>query len=223
MPVISVAYSEETHAKLHAEYVKMSAAWLRLGRKASPPTFEQWLAERAIVAEGAGSELDPDNVQVFNAIEKLVTSLDRQGFGLAHLAKHNTSPQESSLELAKVLVRDLQLQPHYLKRMQDLFEHYLKSAKEIADAGQVGITNRGYGALNEAFRKLSERTSKAAEHLGEERALGRVEGAVAILVSVDIMDRRVAEEKTEAFKTEIHNASKSTWVEKVFGGAGKKE
>lgn len=120
-------------------------------------------------------------------------------------------------------IRVIQLQPHFLKRLQDLIEHYLKSAKDIADAGQVGITNRGYGALHEAFRKLSERTAKVTEHLGNERAIGRVEGAVAILVSLNIMDRRTAEEKTDAFKSEIRNAPKSTWVGKVFGGAGKKE
>jgi hypothetical protein len=223
MPVISLAYSDEDHARLQGDYMKMSAAWPKLGRKSSPPTFEQWLSARAMAVENTSSELDPDNVHVFNAIEKLITSLERQGFAFAHLAKHNMSQEESALELAQVMVRDLQLQPHYLKRMQDLFEHYLKSAKEVADAGQVGITNRGYGALNEAFRKLHERTAKATEHLSDERAIGRIEGAVAILVSLNVMDRRTAEEKTDVFRLEIRNAPKSNWVGKVFGGAGKKE
>ncbi len=221
MPVISVPYSDHEYAKLQDEYIKLTAAWPGIGQKASAPTFEQWIGQRALAAGMTASDPDQD-MQVFNGIEKLVTSLDRKGFGLAHLAKHGMSPEESALELAKAMAADLKLQPQYLKRLQELFEHYLKNAKDIADAGQVGITNLAYGALNEAQRKLAERTAKAAGHLGEERAIGRVEGGVAILVSLSILDRNSAEEKAEAFKLQIRNAPKSTWVEKVFGGSGKK-
>ena len=222
MPVISVAYSDEDHAKLQGEYMKMCAAWSKAGRKLTPPTFEQWLAARALMSDAAG-ELDRESVLVFNALEKLVTSLDPLGFGLAHMAKRGASPEESAQELAQVMVRDLNLPSQYLKRMQDLFLHYLKGAKEIADCAHIGITNRAYGALFEAYRKLAERTGKAVEHLGDERAIGRVEGAIAILVSLNVMDRGTAEEKTDAFKVEVGNAPKPTWVGKVFGGAGKKE
>ncbi len=223
MPVITVAYTEEDHVKLQGEYMKMSALWTKSGRKSSPPTFEQWLSARALQDDTAGRELDPDNVRLFNAIEKLITSFDSHGFALAHLAKHGATPEESALELAQIIVRDLNLQPQYLKRMQDLFMHYLKGAKEVADGAHIGITNRAYGALNEAYRKLAERTAKAVDHLGDDRAIGRVEGAIAILVGLNVMDRNVAEEKTDAFKIEVRNAPKPTWVGKVFGGTGKKE
>lgn len=222
MPVVNVAYRDEDHAKLQGEYMKMCAAWSKAGRKLSPPTFEQWLGTRSLMPDAAG-DLNPEDVLVFNALEKLITSLDPIGFALAHLAKHGASPEESALELAKVMVRDLNLQSQYLKRMQDLFLHYMKGAKEVADGAHIGITNRAYGALIEAYRKLEERTGKAVERLGDERAIGRVEGAIAILVSLNVMDRNLAEEKTDAFKVEVGNAPKPTWVGKVFGGAGKKE
>jgi hypothetical protein len=224
MPVIEIVYSEDDNAKLKDEYQKIRVTWQRLGRKSLPPTFEQWVGARAVAGDGTSmSGVELDDMRVFNAIEKLVTSLDPHDFGLAHLARLQSAPEKSALDLAQVIVTDLNLPPQYLKRIQDLFEHYLKSAKELADAGNVGLTNRTYGALNEAYRKLLDRTAKAAGHLGPERAIGRAEGAIAILVSLDILDRSAAEKKTRAFKLQLRNAQKPTWVGKVFGGPSAKD
>ena len=224
MPVIEIVYSEDDNVKLKDEYQKMRALWQRLGRKSLPPTFEQWVGARAVAGDGSSmSEVEMDDIRVFNAIEKLVTSLDAHDVALAHLARQDSAPEKSALALAQVIVTDLGLPPQYLKRIQELFEHYLKSAKEVADAAHVGVTNHAYGALHEAYRKLLDRTTKAVEHLGSERAVGRAEGAIAILVSLDIVDRAAAEKKTRSFRLQLRNAQKPTWVGKVFGGPNAKD
>jgi hypothetical protein len=97
----------------------------------------------------------------------------------------------------------------------------VKDPKEIADLAQIGVTNRTYGALNEAFRHLFERTTQSVPNLGSDRAIGRVEGAASILVSVDVMSRQIAMEKTKSFKQDARGVSKSTWVNKIFGGSQK--
>lgn len=223
MPVFTVVCSDEEYAKLQDDYEKMSAAWPRSGRKAPPPSFEQWLGTRAAGSDKAPiSEAELDHVRVFHAIEKLVTSLGSHDFGLAHMAKSSVSPTKSSFELASLLVADLNLPETYLHRIQSLFEHYLKSAREVADTAQVGVTNRTYGALWEAYRTLADRSGKNAEQLGEDRAIGRVEGSIAMLVTLNILDRHAAEQRSDAFKLQVRTA-KSSWVGKVFGGTGKKE
>jgi hypothetical protein len=55
---------------------------------------------------------------------------------------------------------------------------------------------------------LADRTDKSTERIGEERAIGRVEGAIAILVNMHVMDRHAAKEKTEAFKAQARNPKK---------------
>jgi hypothetical protein len=223
MPAVSIVLSEEEFATLQEEYQKMAITWLRLGHKQLPPTFEQWLAQRATTNGGEPMpDVELDDIRVFNAIEKLVTNSHQSGFALAHISKHGTSAQ-AALDLAQKIVTDIKLQPQYLKRMQDLFEHYLKSAKEIADSGHIGVTNRAYGALHEAHRQLVERTEKAVNHLGDERAIGRVEGATAILASLDVIDRSSAKKKTDAFKSQVRSVERPTWIGKVFGGTANKE
>ena len=115
------------------------------------------------------------------------------------------------------MVEDFALQPHYAKRLYELFAHYLKSAREIADAAQVGITNRAYGALTETHRKLTERTGGAIARLGAEKAIGRVEGATAMLVGLEVMDRATAKKRTSAFTAQARAVRKSGWVGKMFG------
>lgn len=224
MPVIDIVLSEEDHQKLQDAYRDMSAVWPRLGHQSLPPTFEQWLGTRVTAGENAPpSNAELDDMRVFHAIEKLITSLHQNGFGLAHVARNGVAPTACAADLAQLLVTDFRLQPQYQKRMQELFEHYLKSAKEIADIAQVGITNRAYGALSEAYRQLNERTGKALDHLGGERAIGRVEGAAALLVNLDVMERTAAKKETDAFKQQVRNAQKTTWVGKVFGGSDNKK
>lgn len=224
MSVIDVVLSEESHKKLRGEYESMAATWSRLGKQSLPPTFEQWVGLRAAEDEsGSMSHAELDDMRVFQAIERLITSLHQQGFGLAHIARNGDTSQQSAANLAHLMVSDFKLQPQYRKRLQDLFEHYMKGPKEIADMAQVGLTNRAYGALSEAYRSLSDRTAKSADRLGTDRAIGRIEGAAAILVSLDVMNRDVAKKKTDAFKREMRSKPRPGWVGKVFGGAEEKE
>lgn len=218
MPVINVVVSEVDHHYLEQEHADLVNAWARLGHQSQPPTFAKWLGSRlkpsALVPQEDAVFSD---VRLFNGIEKLITSLPQHGFHLAHTATGSADPTASSSALARAIVNDFQLQPQYAKRLQELFVHYLKSAREIADTAQVGITNRAYGALTEAHRQLTERTTDSIAKLGAEQAIGRIEGATAILVSVDVMDRSSAKKRTSAFKVQARAIKKAGWVRKIFG------
>ena len=205
MPIVNIALKDDDYNKLQDEYKKAAIAWPEAQIAASFPTFEQWLGARAIAdgtPQASGQAIGLDDVRVFNGIEKLIIALRPHGFGLAHIGKHNSSMADSARELAETIVRDLHLSQQQTKRIQELVE------KEIADLAHVGVTNRTYGALHEAYRELVERTDKALDRLGEERAIGRVEGAIAILVNVHVMDRQLAKEKADAFKTQARNPKK---------------
>lgn len=221
MPVISIILTEHDHRRLEQEYATLVAEWACPGHVGTIPGFDDWISKRVVShAELQAHHPAPGDVadiNAFNAIEKLVTSLPRHGFHLAHTALPDTDPAASAQHLAQAMVSDLGLQPYYAKRLQDLFQHYLKSAKEIADVAQVGITNRAYGALTEAHRRLTERTSNALSKLGAEKAIGRVEGATAILVGIDVMDRGTAKKRTTAFEAEVTAARKTGWVGRIFG------
>ena len=218
MPVINVVLNELDHHRLEQEYAALTAAWPRLGNKTNPPTFAVWLGSRA-AQDGSvpRAETALGDIQVFNAIERLITILPQHGFNLAHTATPEIDPNRSSQTLAQAMVDEFSLQPQYAKRLQELFAHYLKNAKEIADAAHVGITNRTYGALTEVHRQLTERTRDAIAKLGVDKAIGRVEGATAILVGLEVMDRSTAKKRTSAFKAEARASRKPGWVGKMFG------
>lgn len=208
MPFINISLSEDEYNRLQEEH-KKAVARAKHDLTALPSTFEEWIATRAVSgSDGAPSDGGLDDLRAFNAIEKLITSLRSHGFGLAHLGKQDGVPADAARELAETIVRDLRLSQQQLKRIQELVEYYSRGAKEIADVAHVGVTNRAYGALHEAYRDLADRTDKSVERIGEERAIGRVEGAIAILVNVHVMDRQAAKEKTEAFKAQARNPKK---------------
>jgi hypothetical protein len=208
MPAINISLSDDEYNRLQEEHKKVVAR-AKHDFSVLPPTFEEWIAGRATTGNGTAENDDElDAVRAFNAMEKLITSLRSHGFGLAHLGKQDSVPADSARELADTIVRDLRLSPQQSKRIQELVEYYSKGAREIADAAHVGITNRAYGALHEAYRDLADRTDKSTERIGEERAIGRVEGAIAILVNMHVMDRHAAKEKTEAFKAQARNPKK---------------
>jgi hypothetical protein len=208
MPVINVSLSEDEYNKLQEEH-KKAVARARHDLTALPATFEEWIVARAAIGSDAAPGIGGlDDLRAFNAIEKLITSLGLHGFGLAHLGKHDGVAADSARELAETIVRDLGLSQQQLKRIQELVEYYSKGAKEVADAAHVGITNRAYGALHEAYRDLADRADRSVDRIGEERAIGRIEGAIAILVNVHVMDRQAAKEKTEAFKALARNPRK---------------
>lgn len=204
MPDITITMSDEEHRLLSDEYRKMSIEWLRDNASSLPPPFEQWVAARFVadMRQAAMNRHDIEEMHAISAIEKLVTGLQRHGFCLAHLGRQGES-QDAIAKLAQATASGLGLSQHTAKRLQELLEYYAKNAKEAADLAHVTITNRAYGMLHEAYRELIERTNKASDHLDDEKALGRVEGAAAILVSMHVMTREAAQEKTEAFKRQL--------------------
>jgi hypothetical protein len=224
MPVVVIALSEEVQAKLQKQYQAMTVHWSGLGPDVTQPTFEQWLAQRA-----AGSENMPtpaaeiDNLRTFHAVEKFVTSLRRHGFELVNVGKDGVFSDNSTHELARAIVTDLKLQPQYLKRVQDLLEHYLKSVQEVTNVATMFVTNRGRAILTDTYTQLVDRATNGIAELGPERAIGRVEGAAAMLVSVEAMDRNEAQDKTDVFKIHARTAPRATWVGKVLRNPKGKE
>jgi hypothetical protein len=210
MHTINISLNDEEHRALSDEYRNMTLEQLRAGADATP--FEQWLAARLVTGAGSpatdASVAGLDDVHAFNAIEKLIISLKPHAFGLAWMGKYGKELPDSAAELAETLVKDLNLTRPQMRRIQELVEYYAKSAKDIADAARVVVTNRTYGALHEEFRELTERTEKALDHLEPGQALGRVEGAAAMLVGLRVMTRQVAKEKTDAFGQQLHDRKK---------------
>ena len=211
MALVTLELSDEDHLSLQEEYRQMAVSWPRPGRTGPPPSFEQWLGARvAGHSDPQAADTGRDDIRAFAAIEKLVISLQQHGFGLAHLGRHDATIAESADALAELLVRELRMTMLQKKRIEEVIGYYAKTAKEIADSGRVGVTNRAYGALHEAYRELVERTGDALTRLGEQRSIGRVEGAVAILVSLQVMERQSARQKTEAFKARVRNPGRQS-------------
>lgn len=208
MPDINITINDEDQRLLAEEYRKMSIDWLRLNAAALPPPFEQWLAAEMMTRMRATlqNKQAVEELLAVDAIEKLVTSLQQHDFGLAHLGRRGSDPGESAASLAQATAAGLHLPQHAAKRLQELLEYYAKSARETADLAHLSMTNRAYGALHEAYRELIERTVKALDHLDEKQALGRVEGGAAILVSMNVLSRQAAQEKTEAFRQQARDA-----------------
>ncbi len=210
MPSINITLTDHEYRLLSDEYKKMSIDWLQANNSSVPPVFEQWLATHLMAGVGnaATPEREVAELRIFNAIEKLITGLQAHDFGLAHLERHDSALSESAAALGHAIAASLTLTQPRAKRIQELIEYYAKSPREIADLARVVVTNRAYGALHEAYRELVERTEKAVDHLGDDKALGRVEGAVAILVNLQVMNRQAAKQKTEAFKATLRDRKK---------------
>lgn len=219
MPEINISLSDDEYRLLQDEHRKMSIEWLRARPGSVPPAFESWLASQvagnarhAADLRAAVPERNMAEIRSFAAIEKLITGLQAHGFSFAFLGKRSTtralSESDAATEFAQTLARELGLSMQCTKRIADLLEYYSKSAKEVADLAHVGVTGRAYGALHEAWRELAERSAKAAARLGDDKALGRVEGAAAILVAVNAMSRDNAREKTEAFRQQLRDRGK---------------
>lgn len=202
MPSITLAIDDLLQQRLEDDYKRMSIEWLRNHPGTMPPDFGQWLSERlaSSVQHTGRNERELDEMRTVNAIEKLITELAPHRFGLVHLGKTAEELADAIEELGQTLLGELGLSRSRAKRIQDLLAYYAKSPKEVADMGHVVVTNRAYGALHEAYRELAARTETARARLGEDKALGRLEGAVAMLVSLGIMSRETAREKTEAFR-----------------------
>ncbi len=225
MPQISISVSFEAHQNLLKSFQQTIDA---TPSDTLPISFDDWLLSRISTSrEPETSATELNDIYSFNAIEHMVTRLHKHGYGLACYPKAAIKAEMSAALLANAVVKDLKLTTPYVKRLQDLFKHYQKDAKEIADAAQVGITNRAYGAISEAFSLLVARTEKSEENLNDERALGRVEGGIAMLVNLDIMTRANATKKVAEFKakfmTEEKSELKDNWVNKVFRTANSRK
>jgi hypothetical protein len=202
MPSITLALDDQLQQRLDDEYKRMSIEWLSNHPGTMPPDFGQWLAERLATGlpQTSRSERELDEMRMVNAIEKLITELAPHRFGLVHLGKTGEELADAVEELGQTLIAELGLSHSRAKRIQDLLAYYAKNPREVADLGHVVVTHRASGALHEAYRELAVRTETARARLGEDKALGRLEGAVAMLVSLGIMSRETAREKTEAFR-----------------------
>ena len=217
MSVITIVINETDHHRLEKEHAAVVKAWSSLGHKTLPPTFAHWVGTRLVrESDGVVDDGTIGDMRVFNAIEKLVVGLPQNGFNLAYTGPAD-GQENCANDLAATLVRDFQLQTQYTKRFTDLFKNYLRNAKEIADNADVGITNKAYGALTEAYRQLTERTTEAIPKLGLDKAIGRVEGATAMLVGIEMMDRATAKKRTSSFKTKARSLAKRGWIGKIFG------
>jgi hypothetical protein len=204
MRSITLTLNEQEHSLLVDEHKKMSIDWLRCRPGTLPPAFEQWLGDRVIssVREAGANQHDTAEIRTIDTLEKLVTGLRPNGFELVHFGKTGVDSSDSAEEVARKLSVELGLSRARARRIEELLVHYAKDPKEIADAGHVVVTKRTYGALHEAFRELVARTEKARGHLGDDKAIGRIEGAGAILVSLNVMTREAARAKSEAFRVQ---------------------
>lgn len=202
MTEITITLDKDQHRRLAEEHKRMSIAWLR-DKPDAPPDFAKWLGQQLDQApsRSAPDEREIEEVRLVDALEKLITSLQQHGFALAQIDRRER--EAATKGLAHALASQLGLSPQRTKRVQELLAYYTKGAREVADAAHIGITNRAYGALHEAQRALIERSTAAAAHLGPDRAHGRVEGAVAILVMLDVLSRQNARETTDAFKRQL--------------------
>ncbi|QAU34214.1 hypothetical protein [Janthinobacterium sp. 17J80-10] len=200
MPAVNITISETEHKKLQDDYEKMAAAWALQGRQSSPPSFDHWVSERLTGTTPVSAE-EISHMRVFSAIEQLVTSMHVHGLCLANVAGDATPVEKPAHDLAQELARRFDLPQQYVKRLQDVFTYYQKNVASLVDGGAGTTVLHSGAAMERAYEDLLDRTTKALDHLEPERAIGRIEGAIAILVSLDVMGRDSAKEKTLAFKS----------------------
>jgi len=208
MPAVNIIISETEHNKLQEDYDKMAAAWAQQGRQAPPPSFEHWVSERLTGSTPVSAE-EIGHMRVFSAIEQLVTGMHLHGFCLAHVAGNATAPEKSAHELAQALARHFELPSHYVKRLQDVFGYYQKNVASLVDGAAGTTLLHSAAAIERAYEDLLDRTTKALDHLESERAIGRIEGAIALMVSLDVMGRDSAKDKTQAFKSFARSQKKA--------------
>lgn len=208
MPLITLALEEDQHRHLLDEYNRMTIAWLR-DRPDAPPPFEQWLVRRfdawanseAPDARARGNDELREELQQLDVIEKFVTVLQKHGFALAQVDRRERD--DAVADLARALAPVLGLTASRIRRLEELLAYYARSAREVADAGHVQMTNRMYGALHEAVRALGERSERTLDRLGRDRAFGRFEGGLAILILLQAITRQAGREKAEAFRRRL--------------------
>lgn len=208
MPAVNISISETEHKKLQDDYEKMTAGWVQQGRQSSPPSFDHWVSERLMGTTPVSAE-EIGHMRVFSAVEQLITSMHVHGFCLANIAGDSTSSEKPAQDLAQALARHFNLPQSYVKRLQDVFTYYQKNVASLVDSGDGNTVLHSAAAIERAYEDLLDRTTKALDHLEPERAIGRIEGAIAVLVSLDVMGRDSAKEKTQAFKSQARAQKKA--------------
>lgn len=208
MPAVNIIISETDYKKLQEDYEKMAAGWAQQGRQLAPPPFDHWTGERLMGTIPLSVE-EIEHMRLFSAIEQLVTSMHLHGFCLAHVAGHGTAPEKSAQALAQALAQHFELPAPYVKRLQDVFAYYQKSAGSLVDGDSGTPVLHSAAAIERAYEDFLDRTNKALDHLDVERAIGRIEGAIALLVNLEIMNRENARDKTQAFKSLARATKKS--------------
>ncbi len=196
--------SDGDRAKLKEEYESIVATWPTLGLGATPPpTLQQWIGARAIVVcRPNSSDQHLSDIRLFNAIEKLVTNFRLYNFNLTHIDTDGRQFIDSSQSMAEMLVSNFKLPHHFTKRFSELFDYYQKSLTEVVNSENVGLTPLANANLIDALQRFIGRTAEAVveREVDVDRAIGRVEGAAALLLRANVISRERAAEETDQFK-----------------------
>ncbi|MES2935184.1 MAG: hypothetical protein V4805_17050 [Pseudomonadota bacterium] len=210
MPTTDV--TEAGQSQLRAQYALIQQNWPSLGLTGAPPSFEQWRGINTILNRSDITLAESqDDIRLFNGLESLVTHMGLHNFSFAHIETEEKKSPESSTALATMLVQELELPETYVKRLQGLFCYYVKSAHDIADMAKIKFTLAARDNLRDAFDRLKARTADAMidDDLPVDRALGRIEGAGALLVRVHLMSRDKIAQETADFKSLIKTGRKT--------------
>ena len=200
MAPVPVKLSEQNYSLLQATYEEIKNA--KPAASGLPP-FDLWLQQSTVLLAETGNSAH-DDMLGFKTIENLVTSLQSCGYTLVqHTITESDDPAGN--RLAQLLAQQFNNPDFYLKRIQDVLGYYQKSVDFVAATARSEELDRFGASLRSAYRDLLQRSDIALDHLSEDRAIGRAEGAAAMLVSCAAMTRREAQQETAEFKKIVRN------------------
>lgn len=212
---IEIALGGTDLDRLKSEYVKVCETWEQLGNRNAPPSFLDWAGVRLTEGHESPPDLNLDDLRLFHGLERFVTSLQQHGLSLVRNRPVDKETGEPCADVAHLMAQDFKLAPQFEKRIRDLLLHYIKPAREVANSAGVGITRQAQHVLKESYERLIDHCTKSIASLGPERAIGRAEGAAAVLVSAEAMDAKTAQTRTEEFKVRARSG-KHHWVDRLF-------
>ena len=200
MAIVSMQCSERTLARLRDEYQQLQG---NASATAPLPAFETWLAQADLASANSTLGASSD-IQLFRIMEDLITGLEPAGYTLVHHADSDEVDAATD-RLAQALMQHFAAPEFYLKRIQDLLTYYQKPVDHVTTMVRTQEVERLAAAMILAFQALFERSIKALDHLSDDRAIGRIEGAVAMLVSGGAVTRTDAQRQAAAFKKAVRN------------------
>lgn len=205
MTPVSVKISEQNVALLHETYETLKRT---MSVTDDLPPFDLWL-QQSIVLPAVPGNTAHDDMLGFKMIENLVTSLQSCGYTLVqHVGAE--SMEGAGNRLAQLLAQQFNSPDFYLKRIQDVLGYYQKTVDLVAATARQDEIARFAINLRAAYRLLLQRSDAALDHLSEDRAIGRAEGAAAMLVSGAVMTRHEAQQETAGFKKTVRSRPKIT-------------